>query len=67
VSTETPTTRKRLVHLAIREDLYLKLWEIVKQRYPIPQRKLGEVVNEALEKFIKSESRKAVKEVKDKQ
>jgi hypothetical protein len=61
------TQRKRLVHLAIREDLYLKLWEIVKQRYPVPQRRLGEVVNEALERFIKAEARKTGREEKGKQ
>jgi hypothetical protein len=67
VSIESQTQRKRLVHLAIREDLYLKLWEIVKQRYPVPQRRLGEVVNEALERFIKAEARKTGREEKGKQ
>jgi hypothetical protein len=47
------SVKKKLVHLSIREDLYLKLWEIVKKRYPIPQRKLTEVVNEALEEYIR--------------
>ena len=67
MSIESQTQRKRLVHLAIREDLYLKLWEIVKQRYPVPQRRLGEVVNEALERFIKAEARKTGREEKGKQ
>jgi len=44
--------RKKLVHISIREDLYLKLWQIVKKRYPIPLKKLNEVINEALNEYI---------------
>jgi len=44
---------KRLVHLALREDVYIKLWEHIKRRYPIPLKKLSEVVNEAIEEYLK--------------
>ncbi|MCS7387171.1 MAG: hypothetical protein NDF55_10680 [archaeon GB-1867-005] len=44
--------KMKLVHLSIREDLYEKLWQIVKKRFVVPLRKFHIVVNEALEEYI---------------
>jgi hypothetical protein len=32
--------------------LYLKLWEYIKRRYPVPYKKLHIVVNEALREYL---------------
>jgi len=32
--------------------LYLKLWEYIKRRYPVPYKKLHVVVNEALREYL---------------
>jgi hypothetical protein len=50
----TPSPRYRSVHLPIREDLYLRLWKLVKDKYDIPTRKFHLVLNEALEKYLDS-------------
>jgi len=42
-----------MIHLAIRQDLYVKLWDIVKKRFLVPTRKFSVVVNEALEEYVK--------------
>jgi hypothetical protein len=42
----------RLVHVKIEEELYRKLWDIVKKRYTMPIKKLHLVLNEALRKGI---------------
>ena len=42
----------RPVHLFIREDIYTRLWQIVKERYVVPTKKFGIVVNEALEEYV---------------
>lgn len=42
----------RSVHVMIREDLYLKLWEIVKRRFAIPHKKFHIVLNEAIEEYV---------------
>jgi hypothetical protein len=51
---QTPSPRYRSVHLPIREDLYLRLWRLVKDKYDIPTRKFHLVLNEALEKGLDS-------------
>jgi hypothetical protein len=46
------SVKKKLIHVAVREDLYLKLWEIIKRKYQIPHKKLNVAVNEALEDYV---------------
>jgi len=41
-----------LVHVKMEKKLYLKLWEVTKNRYPIPTKKLHIVLNEALRKGL---------------
>jgi hypothetical protein len=45
-----PTYKK--IHLYLEEELYNKVWEIVKKRYVSPTRKFYLVVNEALREYI---------------
>jgi len=45
-------TKYRKTHLYIEEDIYYKLWEIVKRRFRVPHKKLYIVVNEALREYI---------------
>jgi len=42
----------KLVHVKMEEELYQKLWEIVKKRYTVPTKKFHLVLNEALRKGI---------------
>jgi len=44
--------RKKHVHVLIEEDLYYKLWEIVKRRYAVPLKKFHEVLNEAIREYV---------------
>jgi hypothetical protein len=50
---EAQKVKVRLVHLPVREDIYLELWNIVKERFPIPSKKFSIVVNEALEEYVR--------------
>jgi|GEM_PF-3550975 len=43
----------RKVHINIREDLYLKLWEFIKRKYPIPTKKLYIEIANAIEEYLK--------------
>jgi len=45
-------SKLKRVHLMIDEELYHKVWEIVKRRFPVPTKKLHIVVNEALREYI---------------
>jgi len=36
----------------IREDIYLKLWELIKKKYPIPQKKLAIEISNAIEEYL---------------
>jgi hypothetical protein len=47
-----PTYKK--IHLFLEEELYNKIWEIVKKRYVSPTRKFYLVVNEALREYIEN-------------
>mgnify|MGYP000521757930 CR=1 FL=1 len=49
-------TRYRKTHLYIEEELYYKLWEIVKKRFRVPHKKLYIVVNEALREYVERHS-----------
>jgi len=55
-------TKYRKVHLYVEEDLYYKLWEIIKQRFRVPHRKLYIVINEALREYIERHSEKIIRE-----
>jgi len=44
----------RKVHINIREDLYMKLWELIKRKYPIPSKKLHIEVSNAIEEYLKN-------------
>jgi len=42
----------RKVHLLMEQELYDKLWDIVKKRFKVPVKKFHIVVNEALREYI---------------
>jgi len=42
-----------LVHVKMEKELYLKLWEVAKNRYSIPTKKLHIILNEALRKGLR--------------
>jgi len=45
-----PSYRK--VHLLMEDEVFKKIWDIVKRRYVSPIRKFHLVVNEALKEYI---------------
>jgi len=40
------------VQMSMNRNLYYKLWEYIKQKYPIPYKKLHIVVNEAIKEYL---------------
>ena len=44
----------RKVHINIREDLYLKLWELIKRKYPVPTKKLHIELANAIEEYLRN-------------
>jgi hypothetical protein len=40
------------VQVRMQRNLYLKLWEYIKQKYPIPYKKLHIAVNEAIKEYL---------------
>jgi len=49
----------RKTHLYIEEELYYKLWDIVKRRFRVPHKKLYIIVNEALREYIEKHGEEA--------
>lgn len=45
-------TEKIKVHIKIDRDVYIKLWELIKAKYPIPYKKLHIEVNNALREYV---------------
>jgi len=40
------------VHIVLEDDIYEQIWQIVKERYVSPVKKLHIIVNEALRQYI---------------
>ncbi|MCX8176189.1 MAG: hypothetical protein N3E48_03025 [Candidatus Bathyarchaeota archaeon] len=45
--------KKKLIHVLVTEELYLKLWEIARKRWGVPVRKFSIMIREALEDYVK--------------
>jgi hypothetical protein len=52
IITAVPASNYKKIHLYLEEEIYEKIWEIVKKRYVSPTRKFYLVVNEALREYI---------------
>jgi hypothetical protein len=46
------------IQVKIDKNLYLKLWEYIKQQYPVPYKKLHVVVNEAIKEYLEKRGMK---------
>jgi hypothetical protein len=46
------------IQVKIDRNLYLKLWEYIKQQYPVPYKKLHVVVNEAIKEYLEKRGMK---------
>jgi len=45
-------TMPKKVHIVLEDDIYEQIWQIVKERYVSPVKKLHIIVNEALRQYI---------------
>jgi len=55
----------RDIHLLLSQDVYEKIWEIIKRRYINPSRKFHIVLNEALHEYIERHKEEPTRRVRD--
>jgi len=58
----TKENKKYQVHVVVDEKLYRELWNITKERFLLPSKKLSTVIREALERYVKYWKRKRKRE-----
>jgi|GEM_PF-6490672 len=51
---QTAKTAYKKIHLYVEEELYNKIWTIVKKRFVSPTRKFYIIVNEALREYVEN-------------